>query len=504
MTVRATTGSAGAKRVVVIGAGLGGIAAACHLTGRGHDVTVVERDAVPGGRAGRVDLAGYRFDTGPTVFTMPEILDATFGAAGFETRDFVHLTPVDPVYRATFADGSALNVRRDRDAMVEEIRSVCGARDAAAFDGFCSWLARMYRLEMSHFIDRNYDSVLDLARPVAPLVELVRLGGLGKLAARVERTFADDRLRRLFSFQAMYAGLAPYQALALFGVITYMDTVRGVFFPRGGMHAIPTGLAAAAEKAGVTFRYSSPVERVLLERGTSGPVRGVRLASGERLRADAVVCNLDLPVAYQTLLPGLRPPRATRTGRYSPSALVWHAGVRGAPPADAAHHNIHFGRAWNESFRALVDEGRRMPDPSMLVTVPTHGDPSLAPEGRSVVYGLEPVPNLDGRVRWDAERARARDDLVARIAAHGYPTDVEVEQLFDPRDWERLGMARGTPFALAHRFLQSGPFRPGNVDRRAPGLVFVGSGTVPGVGIPMVLVSGRLAAERVDAMERAA
>ncbi len=489
-------------RVVVVGAGLGGLSAACHLVGRGHDVTVVERDALPGGRAGRVELGGYRFDTGPTVLTMPELLDATFGAAGFETREFVDLAPVDPIYRATFADGSTIRVRRDRDAMVEEIRSVCGARDAAAFDAFCDWLGGLYRLEMTHFIDRNYDSVLDLARPVRPLVGLVRRGGLGKLAARVERTFADDRLRRLFSFQAMYAGLAPYQALALFGVITYMDTVRGVFFPRGGMHAIPAGLAAAAEKAGVRFRYSTPVERVVLERDTSGPVRGVRMASGEKLDADAVVCNLDLPVAYRTLLAGLRPPRVTRTGRYSPSALVWHAGVHGSPPADAAHHNIHFGRAWKESFRALIDHGNRMPDPSILVSIPTHGDPSLAPDGCSIVYGLEPVPNLDGSVKWDVERRRARDELVTRIAALGYPTDVDVEQLVDPHDWERLGMERGTPFALAHRFLQSGPFRPRNVDRRAPGLTFVGSGTVPGVGIPMVLVSGRLAAERIERMER--
>jgi phytoene desaturase len=494
----------GSKRVVVVGAGLGGLAAACHLVGRGHDVTVVERDAVPGGRAGRIELDGYRFDTGPTVFTMPEILDATFAAAGFDTREFVDLSPVDPVYRATFADGSTINVRHGREAMVEEITAACGAREATAFVGFCDWLGALYQLEMGSFIDRNYDSVLDLARPIAPLVELIRLGALGKLATRVERTFADERLRRLFSFQAMYAGLAPYQALALFGVITYMDTVRGVFFPRGGMHAIPAGLAAAAEKAGAELRYSTRVDRVLLEATTSGPARGVRLASGEIVRADAVVCNLDLPVAYRELLPGLTAPRVARAGRYSPSALVWHAGVRGAPPQDAAHHNIHFGEAWKGAFRALFDEGRRMPDPSLLVTVPTTGDAQLAPSGRSVLYALEPVPNLDGRVRWDTQRERARDDLVGRVAALGYPTDVEVERLVDPRDWERLGMERGTPFALAHRFFQSGPFRPGNVDRRAPGVFFVGSGTVPGVGVPMVLVSGRLAAERVDRMERVA
>jgi phytoene desaturase len=310
--------------------------------------------------------------------------------------------------------------------------------------------------------------------------------------------FADERLRRLFSFQAMYAGLAPYEALALFAVITYMDTVEGVFIPEGGMAALPRGMAAAAEKAGATFRYGTGVDAILRRSGSTGPVTGVRLDDGEVVVADAVVCNPDLPVAYRTLLGGMDAPRVARRGRYSPSCVVWHAGVRGLPPAEAAHHNIHFGREWDASFKAILSEGRRMPDPSILVTLHSRDEPSLAPPGCSTLYVLEPTPNLDGAVDWVAERPRVRDELAARVAALGYPGDVEVEAMDDPLDWERQGMERGTPFALAHRFLQTGPFRPANVDDRAPGLVFVGSGTVPGVGVPMVLLSGRLAAERVE------
>jgi phytoene desaturase len=215
------------------------------------------------------------------------------------------------------------------------------------------------------------------------------------------------------------------------------------------------------------------------------------------VRADAVVCNPDLPVAYRTLVPGLPAPRVARRGRYSPSAVVWHVGVRGDLPPGAAHHNIHFGRPWDGAFRSLLRDGRRMPEPSLLVSVPSLGEPSLAPAGRHVLYVLEPVPNLDGRVDWTTERARARDDLAAAVAGFGYPTDIEVEQLVDPLDWEARGMERGTPFALAHTFRQTGPFRPANTHPAAPGLVFTGSGTVPGVGIPMVLVSGMLAARRV-------
>jgi phytoene desaturase len=213
-----------------------------------------------------------------------------------------------------------------------------------------------------------------------------------------------------------------------------------------------------------------------------------------------VVCTLDTPVAYEQLLPDLRPPRAARPGKgdYSPSAVVWHVGVRGMPPAEAAHHNIHFGEQWDESFDALLERGTLMPDPSRLVSVHSLDAPDQAPEGCSSLYVLEPVPNLDtGRIDWKQEAPRMRDRLHAFLGQNGYPDDVVVEELLTPLDWQEQGMAAGTPFALAHTFAQTGPFRPPNVERRVPGMFFAGSGTVPGVGVPMVLISGKLAARRV-------
>ncbi|MET0727509.1 MAG: phytoene desaturase family protein [Acidimicrobiales bacterium] len=489
--------TAGARSVVIIGAGLGGLSAACHLAGAGHDVTVVEAGERPGGRAGSLERGGYRFDTGPTVLTMPHLIDRCFEAAGVDGSELLTLRPVDPMYRACFADGTELRVRHGRDAMTEEIRAVCGPREAAAFGGFCDWLTRLYELEMPGFIERRFDSPLDLARPLRPALELVRLGAFRKLARTVARHFDDERLQRVFSFQALYAGLAPYEALAVYAVITYMDTVNGVFVPEGGMHALPRALATAAERAGATFRYGAPVERIMLRHGSTGPVQGVRLAGGEVVTAEVVVANPDLPVAYRTLLPGIDAPRAARRGTYSPSAVVWHVGVRGDLPAGAEHHNVHFGEAWEGAFRALLRDRTRMPDPSLLISVPSLREPSMAPPDRHAMYVLEPVPNLDGRVDWSSERARARADLEGHLVRLGYPTDIEVEELVDPVDWEAQGMERGTPFALAHLFRQTGPFRPSMVNRRAPGLVFTGSGTQPGVGVPMVLVSGMLAAERV-------
>lgn len=496
MSPSSNAAAAPGASVIVVGAGLAGLSAACHLRGAGHDVVVVEAGDLPGGRAGSYEADGYRFDTGPTVLTMPHLVEQCFRAVGAEMHDYLELHPVDPMYRAVYADGSEIRVRHGREAMRAEIAGVCGPSEAAAFDRFCDWLTRLYQLEMPNFIERNFDGPLDLARPLRPAVELARLGALRRLAPTVARYFDDERLRRLFSFQAMYAGLAPADALAVYAVITYMDVVNGVCLPVGGMHALPSALAAAAADAGVEFRYGARVDRIV-QAGGGGPVRGVRLTDGTVMTADAVVCTVDLPVAYRALLPGVEAPRRVRRGHYSPSAMVWHLGVKGDLPAGTEHHNIHVGREWERSFDELLKTGTRMTDPSVLVTVPTLSEPSMAPPDRHVLYVLEPVPNLDAPIDWTRERPVAQERLAGLLAGLGYPTDADVELFVDPTDWDAQGMERGTPFALSHRFFQSGPFRPSNLERRAPGLVFAGSGTQPGVGIPMVLVSGRLAAERV-------
>lgn len=490
-------------RVAVIGAGLGGLAAACHLSGRGHQVTVLERASVPGGRAGVWQSDGYSIDTGPSVLTMPGLLADTFAAAGAHLDDHLRLRPVDPMYRACFAGDAPLAVRHGREAMGAEIATHCGPADAVGFDRFCSWLERLYRLEQPNFIERNFDGPLDLLRPLRPALELVRLGAFRRVASVVGAYFADHRLQKIFSFQSLYAGLSPFDALAIYCIITYMDTVEGVFFPDGGIHAVARGLAAAAAGAGAELVYQASATRIVRRLGTTGAVTGVRLADGTVVAADAVVANPDVPAVYRCLVPEARPPPVLRRGEYSPSCVLWLAGVRGSLPPEVAHHNIHFGADWKGSFDALLRAGVRQPDPAILVCAPTVSDPGLAPAGGHVLYALEPVPNLDGRLDWTHERERIRHSLVARLDGLGYPVgDVVCSRFVDPTDWEAQGMERGTPFALAHRFFQTGPWRPPNRDRRVPGLVLVGSGTVPGVSVPMVLVSGRLAADRVDELAR--
>jgi phytoene desaturase len=485
-------------RVVIVGAGLAGLSAALRLTGAGREVTVLEREDVPGGRNGLLEVAGaggtYKFDTGPTVLTMPDLIADALDCVGEKLEDWLELTPVDPLYRAYYPDGSQLDIKADVGEMSAEVERVCGPDEAAGYLRYVDFVSKLYRYEMKDFIDRNIDSPFDLLTP--NLARLVAIGGFSKLAPKVEQYLKDPRTQRVLSFQSMYAGLSPYDALAIYAVIAYMDSVAGVFFPKGGMHAVPRALAGAAEKHGVELRYGTTVSRVLVEHGRAV---GVETADGERFDADVVVLNPDLPVAYRELLPPESTPRRVKSLTYSPSCFLLLAGSSQAY-TKAAHHNIHFGKAWKEVFTDLIDRQQLMTDPSILVTNPTHSDPSLAPDGKHIYYVLLPTPNLTAGIDWSVVGPRYRDEAVARLEAMGYVgfgDAIEVEDVTTPADWGRRGMEAGAPFAAAHSFLQTGPFRPSNLAPKVDGVVFCGSGTQPGVGVPMVLLSGRLAAERI-------
>lgn len=478
--------------VVVVGAGLAGLSAALHLAGRGRAVTVVEREPWPGGRAGRLDIDGYRIDTGPTVLTMPDIIDETFAALGETRSNRLELSPVDPAYRAVFADGSALNVHSDADRMADAIADFAGSGQAAGYRRLRTWLTRLYRTEFDGFIGANFDSPLSLLTP--RLAQLTAIGGFRRWDRMVKRHISDERLQRIFTFQSLYAGVAPRDALAVYAVIAYMDTIAGVVFPRGGVRALPDALAAAATDAGVQFRYGATV--TALEQ-SGGRVRAVLTEQAGRISCDAIVLTTELPQTYALL--GRTPRRAVRL-RASPSAVVAHLGCP-AVARDTAHHTILFGEAWDQTFTDIIRDGRLMTDPSLLVTRPTAGDPALAPEGRDLLYVLAPAPNLErGTIDWSRAGAAYAEGLVAHVADRllpGLREDATVLDVVTPADWARQGMAAGSPFALAHTFGQTGPFRPANMVRGIDNAVLAGSSTVPGVGVPTTLISGRLAADRI-------
>ena len=339
---------------------------------------------------------------------MPGLLADTFAAAGAELADHVELRPVDPMYRAVFADGSVLHVRHGREAMTEEIDGLRRAgtrrrRSAASPTGS----AELYRVEMPNFIDADFDSALDLVRRWRAGLRLVRLGGFGKLGRKVASFFDDERLQRVFGFQAMYAGVAPHEALALYSVITYMDTIDGVVVPVGGVHAMATGLADAVTKGGATIRYEAPVTRILRAAPAPSAASSSPAASASTPTSSSATPTCRWPTARcSTASTRHASPAAAATRRRA--CCGWPASAA-LPPPEAAHHNIHFGRQWATSFDELIHRGERMTDPSILVTLHSLDDPSLAPAGCSTLYALEPVPNLDGRVDWTRDtRGRPR------------------------------------------------------------------------------------------------
>ena len=478
--------------VVVVGAGLAGLSAALRLAGAGRKVTVVERESVPGGRNGLLKKSGYSFDTGPSVLTMPDLISDALACVGEDIKDWLDLVPLKPLYRAFYHDGSQLDVHADTNQMQAEIAKSISSKEAEGYARYVEFVTKLYKYEMKDFIDRNIDSPLNLLTP--NLARLIALGGFRRLAPKVNQFLKDPRTQKVYSFQAMYAGVSPQQALAIYAVIAYMDSVNGVFFPKGGMHAVPRALAGAAEKHGVTFKYSTTVTSI--ER-KNGRATAVLTDNGERIPCDVVVLNPDLPVAWRDLLG--KQPRSVKRLKYSPSCATLLIGSSKTYD-HLAHHNIHFGKSWAGVFDELIKKKTLMSDPSILVTVPSKDDPALAPEGKSSYYVLFPTPNLSADIDWKKIGPRYRDEMIKSLEDRGYDgfgDAIEVEQLTTPLDWKNQGMEQGAPFASAHTFFQTGPFRPKNLAKGFENIVFAGSGTQPGVGVPMVLISGRLAAERI-------
>jgi phytoene desaturase len=478
--------------VVVVGAGLAGLSAALRLAGAGRKVTVVERESVPGGRNGLLNKSGYAFDTGPSVLTMPDLIADALACVGEDIKDWLDLVPLSPLYRAFYADGSQLDVHADTNRMQEEIAKTISQEEAIGYGKYVDFVTKLYKYEMNDFIDRNIDSPLNLLTP--NLARLIALGGFRRLAPKVNQYLKDPRTQKVYSFQAMYAGVSPQQALAIYAVIAYMDSVNGVFFPKGGMHAVPRALAGAAEKHGVTFKYNTTVTGI---EKSNGRATAVLTEGGERIPCDVVVLNPDLPVAWRDLLG--KEPLSIKRLNYSPSCVTLLVGSNKSYDR-LAHHNIHFGESWNGVFDELIKKKTLMTDPSILVTVPSKDDPALAPAGKSSYYVLFPTPNLSADIDWKKIGPKYRDEMIKALEDRGYDgfgDSIEVEQMTTPLDWKEQGMEMGAPFASAHTFFQTGPFRPRNMAAGFENVVFAGSGTQPGVGVPMVLISGRLAAERI-------
>lgn len=486
MAIRTVTGRT--DRIVVVGSGFAGLAAALRLAGSGRQVTVCERWSGPGGKALPVLDGGYVFDGGPTVLTLPELVADAMRCVGVNFEDRVELVPVDPVYRAVYADGQRLDVIADEDRMAAQIAGVCGAREADGYRRYVAFLRRLYECEFPAFIDRNMDGMGRLL--TADLARLIGMGGFRSLESKVGQYLRDPRIRTLFTFQALYAGLSPARARALYGIIAYLDTVAGAYVPRGGVHRLPAVLAEVAADHGVEFRYDTEVTGV--RRGPGGRVEAVVTSQGEQIATDAVIITADPGVAFPELLH--RPPPRVN---YAPSCFVLQLGVRGEFGFDA-HHTMNLGGSWKRSFAELRTDGKTMGDPTFLVSVASKSDPALAPAGRHSMCVQVPVPNLGAALDWSELAEPYRDQIIETMEKRGYSgigSAIEVEHILTPLDWAQRGNPLGTPFSAAQTFWQTGPFRTSNLVE--DNIVLAGAGTHPGTGVPTALISGKLAAQRI-------
>lgn len=485
-------------KIAIIGAGLGGLSAASRLVGLGHQVEIFERESNSGGRARRVEVdtvnGKYLTEIGPTVFTMIDVANIPFDELDMKLRDKVEMLEVDPGYRGVFSDGSILDWSNDSTKRGKIIADFAGHDQAQGFENYVVWLEKLVKAEYDNFVARNFDHMTDMLKTPGALLKLLKLGAFSKMDKKVSEFISDPRLISMSTFQALYAGVTPAQALAVYCIISYMDLVQGVYYPKGGMSAYGEALTNALIDSGVEVHYNSKVTS--LKRLSSSKLEVV--ANGQASIFDSVISNADLPYSYPEIF-GLQMPRKVKSAKYSPSCLIYVVGGASNEQNNRAHHTIHFSNDDTKSYEQLVDSRTMMTDPSFLISNPNVTDPSICPDGTNVYYVLEPCPHLDSQVDFANQREYHLDRMRGHLTKAGIVFDrVDCEHYIDPRDWENQGMYRGTPFSLAHTFFQSGPFRAKNIVKEIPGLFLTGTGTTPGVGIPMVIESGRLSAERVN------
>ncbi len=484
-------------KVIVIGAGIGGIAVAARLARRGCEVTVVEKNEQPGGRCGRMKVEGYTFDTGATFFLMPGLYQETFAALGERMEDHLDLRRVDPTYHLYFPDGSGLLLSPDMRLMKSQLEEI----EPGSFHHLLAYLAQAgghYLLSEPNLVERDFRRLGEFINPRMILLFL-RLRSLTRHTSYARHFFKDPRLLSAFTFQDMYMGLSPYESPATYSLMQFTELVDGLYYPMGGMYRVAEVLTSLAEKQGVKFMYQAPVGQILIE---GDRARGVALQDGRRLSAEAVVANADLSYVYQNLLPEEDMARRLDHKEYGCSTIMFYWGLDSQYPR-LGPHNLFLNSDYRSSFEDIF-KAKSMPStPTFYIHAPGRFDPSLAPAGCESLYAAVPVGHIDSRnpQDWPALQAQARSYILHRLNELGVADlepHIRVEKSFLPTDWrDRYNLTRGSTHGLSHKLTQMAYFRPHNRHSRYHNLYFAGASTRPGTGIPMVLVSARLASERL-------
>lgn len=469
--------------IIIVGGGVGGLATAARLAHRGENVLLLEKNSQLGGRNRHVTVGGSTFDGGPSLMMMLEPFQTLFKDLGEKLEDHLTISLCDPSYRVFYRDGTRLDGTPNVARMLRQIEELSGPKDAANYPRLIGDLSALYHASIPTFVRNPFTHPLSYLGP-GPVAQVLKHRMLGNLAKRVESYFDDPRLRMLFSFQTMYLGLSPYDAPWVYATLTFMEYGDGIWFPQGGLPAITDAIAHLACTRGAQIRLGAEVTS--LERNQ------VVLASGETIRAKAVVSNADLPFSQRAL--SKKPNK--RKLRYSCSAFVLYLDYAGKLP-DLLHHNVFFGQDFKGNLDDIFHRGALPSDPAFYACISSRSQADRAPEGHENLFLLIPCANLDRP--WTPEDASAlKQRVFDRLATEtGFdPSKVVAEGSMSPIDWrDELNLEKGAAFGISHDFLQSAFFRPGNRDR--DGIYYVGASTIPGNGLPMVLISAELVERRL-------
>ena len=485
-------------RIIVIGSGFGGLAAAIRLVQQGHHVVMLEKRDKAGGRAYVYEQDGFTFDGGPTIITAPWLIRELFERSGKRTEDYVTLVPIDPFYNIRFEDGSVFRYTGDRAEMIEQIRRFSPS-DVPGYLRFAEATEAIFRAGMA-LIDTPFERITDMLR-VAPA--LARLRADRSVAAFVNSHICDPRLRQVFSFHPLLVGGNPFQSSSIYALIHTLEQRWGVWFAMGGTGTVVRALVRLFDELGGTLRLSCEVDEIIVDEA-SRRATGVRLAAGEILLADAVVSNGDVAQTYMRLVPA--PMRRKYTNRrlermrYSMSLFVIYFGTNRRYDT-VAHHEILMGPRYEGLLDDIFSKKSLSGDFSLYLHRPTATDPSLAPPGCDSFYVLSPVPHLAGDTDWSTAAGPYRDAIIAYLEARYMPElsrHIVTERVIDPRHFrDTLNSYLGSAFSVEPILTQSAWFRPHNRSEDIANLYFAGAGTHPGAGIPGVLSSGKIVADLI-------
>ena len=501
--------SAGDGRVIVIGGGVGGLATAALLARGGAHVTLLERHSRVGGRAGRLEVDGFTFDTGPSWYLMPEAFEHFFALLGKDVATELDLIDLDPRYRIFFETADA------RGADVLDVTSspeqnwaafeAMSPGDGTAIREYSQEATALYQLALERFLYTTFQRPLAVA-DASLLPRLPQLGSLltRSLGARIGSRVHDPRLRQLLGYHAVFLGSAPERVPSLFSLMSHLDLVDGVRYPRGGLYAVIEALERAARDEGVEIVTDADVARITVENGRA---TGVRLRSGRALSADAVVSGADMHHTETELLDApyrTRPEPSWKKVRPGVSALLVMAGVEGELP-QIEHHSLFFTRDWDANFRAIMDD-RTVPHPaSVYVSRTSATDPSTAPEGHENLVMLVPFPADPELGQSESSRATMREHALQYLDQVGDWAEIpdlrartDIKAMLTPSDFATsLSAFQGGALGLEHTLRQSAMFRPRNVSGKVDNLLYAGASTAPGIGVPICLISAELVAKRL-------